>query len=258
VIRSEKYSEIYLFIYSEDFIEYQCISVDFSFMRLAVIPARGGSKRIPRKNIREFCGKPMIGWAISTAKKSGLFDRIIVSTDDEEISAIANTFGAETPFIRPAELSDDLTPTVPVIAHAVNFLSDIGFEVEHACCIYPCAPFLRVDDLVAAFDLMQKNNVDFVYPITEYPHPIQRAMRQLSSGKMEFLWPKFELTRTQDLEKTYHDTGQFYWGKSIAWRFHKKMHSDGLGIRIPNWRVVDIDSMDDWKRAESIFRSINN
>jgi pseudaminic acid cytidylyltransferase len=227
-------------------------------MRIAVIPARGGSKRIPRKNIKEFCGKPMIAWAITTALESRLFDHVIVSTDDEEIAAISRKWGAETPFSRPTELADDLTPTVPVIAHAVKACLDQAWEVEYACCIYPCAPFLQADDLIIAFDLLQKNNADFVYPVTEYAHPIQRAMRQLPSGQMQFISPENELTRTQDLEKSYHDSGQFYWGRASAWLEHKRMHTDGLGMRIPSWRAVDIDSMDDWKRAEDIYKVSNH
>jgi len=222
-------------------------------MKIAIIPARGGSKRIPRKNIKDFCGKPMIAWAITTAHESGLFDLIIVSTDDEEIAYIARKWKAETPFVRPIELADDLTPTVPVIAHAVKSCNEHGWSVEYACCIYPCVPFLKADDLISAFNLLQKNNVDFVYPVTEYAHPIQRAMRQLPGGQMEFINPENELTRTQDLEKTFHDSGQFYWGKASAWLEQKRMHTDGLGMAIPNWRVVDIDSMNDWKRAEDIY-----
>lgn len=225
-------------------------------MTIAVIPARGGSKRIPRKNIKDFNGKPMIGWAIEAAKKSGLFSHVIVSTDDEEISAVAKKLGAEVPFIRPLELSDDLTPTVPVIAHAVQACSDLGWQSEYICCIYPCVPFLEVQDLIKSFDLIKMHDSDFIYPVAEYAHPVQRSMRKLQNEKMEFLSPQYELTRTQDLEKTYHDTGQFYWGKSSAWAQHKKMHTDGIGMPIPNWRVVDIDSNDDWKRAELIFDAL--
>jgi pseudaminic acid cytidylyltransferase len=226
-------------------------------MKIAVIPARGGSKRIPRKNIKDFCGRPMIAWAISTAKESGLFDHVIVSTDDKEIAVLAREWGAETPFVRPLNLADDLTPTVPVVAHAVTSCLDLGWIVEYVCCIYPCVPFLQVDDLIAALDLAKARKADFVYPVTEYSHPIQRAMRILSNGKMELFKPQFELTRTQDLEKSYHDAGQFYWGMTAAWIEHKKMHTDGLGMSIPNWRVVDIDSEDDWKRAELIFKAFN-
>lgn len=224
-------------------------------MKIAVIPARGGSKRIPRKNIKEFCGKPMIAWAITTALESGLFDHVIVSTDDGEIADIARKWGAETPFSRPVELADDLTPTVPVIAHAVKSCLDKGWEVEYACCIYPCAPFLQVGDLIVAFDLLHKSNVDFVYPVTEYAHPIQRALRQLSSGQMQFINSENELTRTQDVEKFFHDSGQFYWGKASAWLECKRMHTDGIGMPIPNWRVVDIDSVDDWLRAENLYKA---
>lgn len=227
-------------------------------MRIAVIPARGGSKRIPRKNIKNFCVRPMIAWAISTARESGLFDHIIVSTDDEEIAELARNWGAETPFVRPANLADDLTPTVPVVAHAVKSCIEYGWAVDYACCIYPCVPFLQVSDLVAALDLAQARNADFVYPVTEYAHPIQRAMRQLPGGKMQFFSPEHELTRTQDLEKSYHDAGQFYWGKASAWLEQKKMHTAGLGMQIPNWRVVDIDTENDWKRAELVFNQLKS
>lgn len=225
-------------------------------MKIAVIPARGGSKRIPRKNIKDFCGKPMIAWAISAAKESGLFDHIIVSTDDVEIADIARNWGAETPFVRPANLADDLTPTVPVVAHAVKSCLDLGWAADYVCCIYPCVPFLQISDLIAALELAKAQNADFVYPVSEYAHPIQRAMRQLPGGKMQFFSPEYELTRTQDLEKSFHDAGQFYWGKASAWLEHKKMHTDGLGMSIPNWRVVDIDSADDWKRGELMFKAL--
>jgi len=219
-------------------------------MKVAIIPARGGSKRIPRKNIKNFYGKPMIAWAINAAIKSNLFDKIIVSTDDLEISRIAIEYGAITPFIRPENLSDDLTPTVPVIAHAIEMCISYGWEVDFACCIYPGVPFLENEDLIKAFNILIDNNSSFVYPVAEFAHPIQRAMRRISNGKMDFIDSDNELTRTQDLETTYHDAGQFYWGQASAWLKHKKMHTDGLGMPIPNWRVVDIDNMEDWKRAE--------
>jgi len=224
-------------------------------MKIAVIPARGGSKRIPRKNIKEFCGNPMISWSIKAARESNLFDHIVVSTDDEEIAKIARDNGAETPFMRPANLADDHTPTVPVVAHAIESCIQFGWAVDYACCIYPGTPFLQVGDLVAAFELINDRAADFVFPVAEYAHPIQRAMRHMPNGNMQFISPQFELTRTQDLEKTYHDAGQFYWGTSSAWLEKKKMHTDGLGMPIPNWRVVDIDSEDDWIRAEMIFKT---
>jgi pseudaminic acid cytidylyltransferase len=227
-------------------------------MKIAVIPARGGSKRIPRKNIKIFRGKPMIAWAIDVAKKSGLFDKVIVSSDDPEIIEISNQWGAETPFVRPEGLADDLTPTVPVIAHAVEECQRLGWSVNYACCIYPSVPFLEADDLVKAYDIINTKSANFFYSVTEYPHPIQRAMRQLSTGQMEFLDPGGEMARTQDLEVVFHDTGQFYWGKADAWLGHRKMHTDGLGIVIPNWRVVDIDNFEDWKRAELLSEILEN
>lgn len=223
-------------------------------MRIAIIPARGGSKRIPRKNIKDFQGRPIIAWAISAAIESELFDHVVVSTDDDEIGVVARKWGAATPFVRPDLLADDLTPTVPVISHAIEACLKIGLVADDVCCIYPCAPLLQVEDLIAAYDLMKTKDVDFVYPVSEYAHPIQRAMRQLPGGQMQFLNPEFELTRTQDLEKTFHDAGQFYWGKASAWVGEKKMHTAGLGMAIPSHRVVDIDSLDDWERAELAFK----
>jgi len=226
-------------------------------MNIAVIPARGGSKRIPGKNIKNFCGRPMISWGIETAKNSNLFDHIIVSTDDEEIARIAIEWGAEVPFMRPPDLADDSTATVPVIAHAAEACIGYGWKVDYVCCIYPCAPLLQVSDLVAAYKLLKDRDVDFAYPITEYAHPIQRALRRLENGKVEFISPQNALARTQDLETTYHDAGQFYWGKTSAWLEHKMMHTDGLGMPIPHWKVVDIDTTDDWKRAEILFKTLH-
>lgn len=227
-------------------------------MRIAVIPARGGSKRIPRKNIKPFYGVPIIARTIDSVLESGLFERVLVSTDDVEIAAIARKAGAETPFTRPPNLADDLTPTVPVIAHAVQTCNEMGWDVSYACCIYPCVPLLSSKDIGDAFELAVVSNADFVYPVTDYVHPIQRAMRRLPSGQMAFFSPEYEMTRTQDLEKSFHDAGQFYWGKASAWLANKKMHTAGIGFPIPSWRVVDIDSEDDWHRAELIFKALNS
>ena len=224
-------------------------------MNIAIIPARGGSKRIPRKNVKDFCGRPMIAWSIDAARRSGLFEQVVVSTDDEAIAAVARQHGAVTPFVRPAELADDMTPTVPVMAHAVAACQALGWAVQHACCIYPCAPFVAVEDMVAALSLARQHDADFVYPVTEYAHPIQRAMRRTAAGQMQFLAPEHELTRTQDLEHSYHDTGQFYMGKASAWLAQRRMHTAGLGLPIPSWRVVDIDTADDWQRAELLFKA---
>lgn len=227
-------------------------------MKIAVIPARGGSKRIPRKNIKPFAGKPMIAHAILAAKESCLFDHVLVSTDDKEIGKIAQEWGAETPFLRPLELADDHTPTVPVIAHAISACLSSGWEVEHACCIYPGVPFIRIDDLSAAHDLLLESGADYSFPVTAFPSAIQRALRRLQNGHMQPFYPEYEMTRTQDLEPAYHDAGQFYWGKADAWISGKRIHSNGAGYLIPNWRVVDIDNQEDWERAELYYKLLGN
>jgi pseudaminic acid cytidylyltransferase len=224
-------------------------------MKVAIIPARGGSKRIPRKNIKEFNGKPIIAWAILAAQKTELFDLVVVSTDDDEIKSVSEKYGAIVPFIRPASISDDNTPTVPVISHAVKEIDKLYGYVDQVCCIYPCSPLLTASDLIEAISILESTATDFVYPVVEYPHPIFRSMRKSKSGKMEFVYPEHELTRTQDLENVFHDAGQFYWGKAEAWRGLKKMHTDGIGMEIPSYRVVDIDTEDDWKRAEMLSQS---
>jgi len=222
-------------------------------MYVAIIPARGGSKRIPRKNIKDFHGKPMIAWSIEAAKQSGLFDKIVVSTDDYEIATISKSYGADVPFMRPMTLADDHTPTVPVIAQGISALADCGVFPDFICCIYPCAPFLRSDDLVAGLTLLQESGSNFAYPVAEYAHPVQRSLLRSENGKMEFLYPEYELTRTQDLPPTFHDVGQFYWGRTGAWSAQRRMHSEGAGLVVPHWRVVDIDTIDDWQRAEMLF-----
>ncbi|MBT7951836.1 MAG: pseudaminic acid cytidylyltransferase [Gammaproteobacteria bacterium] len=224
-------------------------------MKIAIIPARGGSKRIPRKNIKEFCGKPMIAYAISASKASGLFDHIVVSTDDEEIAQIAKTLGAEIPFVRPAELANDYTTTVPVVVHAINACLNLGWTFNRVCCIYPGVPFIQVEDLKGALVRMNNNEADYCFPVTDYPSAIQRAFKLLSNGRVQPFYPEFEFTRTQELEPAYYDAGQFYWGKTEAWLTSSKIHSCGLGYSIPNWRVVDIDTPEDWHRAEILFNA---
>jgi pseudaminic acid cytidylyltransferase len=227
-------------------------------MNIAIIPARGGSKRIPRKNINMFAGKPMIAHAITIAKSSGLFEHIIVSTDDTEIADIAREWGAVTPFVRPDELANDYTATVPVIAHAIQTCRELGWEFDYVCCIYPGVPFLQIEDLKGAFELLVKGNTDYSFPITEFPSAIQRALRRLEDGQMQPFNPQYELTRTQDLELAYHDAGQFYWGKADAWLHNSRLHSSGVGYIVPNWRVVDIDTPEDWVRAEYLLKTLEN
>ncbi len=224
-------------------------------MNIAIIPARGGSKRIPRKNTKFFGGKPMIAYAITAARSSELFEHIVVSTDDEEIAAIAREWGAKTPFVRPVELANDYTATVPVIAHGIQTCRALGWVFEYVCCIYPGVPFIRVEDLKGALALLSEGGTDYCFPVTEFPSAVQRALRRFEDGKMQPFYPQYETTRTQDLEPAYYDAGQFYWGKAASWLQNQKIHSSGIGYVIPNWRVVDIDTPEDWIRAERYFKT---
>jgi pseudaminic acid cytidylyltransferase len=226
-------------------------------MNIAIIPARGGSKRVPRKNIKNFAGKPMISYAISAALDSGLFSRVIVSTDDGEIAETAKIHGAEIPFMRPAELSDDHTPTVPVIKHAIDQAEALGWFADYVCCIYPAVPLIYGSDLFAAFQLLQNAvTADYSFPITQFPSAIQRALRLDKSGATSSFYPEHELTRSQDLEPAFHDAGQFYWGSCQSWKENPRVHNSGVGLVIPTWRVVDIDTEEDWRRAEMIYQTL--
>jgi len=226
-------------------------------MKLAVIPARGGSKRIPRKNIKPFCGKPMIAWSIEAAIKSGCFDRIIVSTDDEEIADVARNHGAEVPFMRPAELSDDHTGTIPVIAHAIQWQKRQGSAPVAVCCIYATAPFLRIEELLRGLEDLEQTGADYAFSVTKYEFPIQRAIRISSSRRVEMIYPENFNTRSQDMEETYHDAAQFYWGLSQAWLAGKSIFSEvAVPVVLPHHRVQDIDTLEDWERAEWMFKTI--
>jgi N-acylneuraminate cytidylyltransferase len=223
-------------------------------MRIAVIPARGGSKRIPRKNIKDFCGKPMIAWSIEAAKTSGLFDRIIASTDDEEIAEVAKQWGAEVPFIRPAELSDDHAGTTPVIAHATQWALDQGLDVAGVCCIYATVPFIQTDDLKRGWGALNSGDWDYAFTVTDFAAPIFRSFKQTAEGGIEMFFPEHFATRSQDLPVALHDAGQFYWGRPSAWIEGKRIFDQhSVPVIIPHWRVQDIDILDDWKRAELIF-----
>ena len=226
-------------------------------MRLAVIPARGGSKRIPRKNIRKFAGKPIIAWSIEAARASGCFDRILVSTDDEEIAAVAREHGAEAPFTRPAELADDHVGTVPVIAHAVRWQEEQGDAVTAACCIYATAPFCRAENLREGLRLLEQGGADYVFPVAGYGFPIQRAVRLDAEGRVGMFQPEHGATRSQDLEPAYHDAGQWYWGTRDAWLEGRPIFApDSRAVVLPASRVQDIDTPEDWARAELMFRAL--
>lgn len=224
-------------------------------MRVAIIPARGGSKRIPRKNIKPFAGLPIIAHSIKTAQEADLFDRIIVTTDDEEIADVARSYGAEIPFIRPKELSDDHTPTIPVIAHAIQMLQEAGESIEAACCIYATAPFVRACDIREAYTVLIDHHKSYAFPVTTFPFPIFRGVKRDAEGNIEMFWPEFFSTRSQDLPEAYHDVGQFYWGTADAWLGGKTIFSDAATtIVLPRHLVQDIDTPEDWMRAELMHK----
>ncbi len=226
-------------------------------MRLAIIPARGGSKRIPRKNVKDFCGKPMIAWSIEAAKASGCFDQIIVSTDNVEIAKVASEWGATVPFMRPADLSDDFTGTLPVIRHAVEWMNKNEAPVAFACCLYATAPFVSAEDLKRGLQLIKDSGSSYAFSVTSYAFPIQRAIRITENGRVAMFNPEHFQTRSQDLEEAWHDAGQFYWGTVEAWCEERAIFGeDSVPVKLPRHRVQDIDTPEDWNRAEWLFRAM--
>jgi pseudaminic acid cytidylyltransferase len=222
---------------------------------IAIIPARGGSKRIPRKNVRSFCGKPMIAWPIEATLQSGIFDAVVVSTDDEEIAAVAKSFGAEVPFVRPAELCDDHSATMPVIAHAIRWWEEHRGALEYCCCVYATAPFLRPEYLRKGFDILREKPVaEFAFSVTRYAFPIFRALQITTSGQLEMFWPENQSKRSQDLPEAWHDAGQFYWGRRDAFLGQKGFFSArAYPVFLPRQLVQDIDMPEDWDLAEKMF-----
>lgn len=226
-------------------------------MKIAVIPARGGSKRIPRKNIKTFCGKPMIAWTIEAAMVSGCFDAVVVSTDDDEIADVARAYGADVPFKRPDNLADDHTPTIPVIKHAVQWYKAHVKPVDFVCCLYATAPFLDAKDIQRGFSLLQESDADYAFSVTSYAFPIQRALRLSDTGRVKMFQPEHFTTRSQDLTEAWHDAGQFYWGTSRAWTAEKPLFSEqSAAVPLPRHRVQDIDTPEDWTRAEWLFKAL--
>lgn len=228
-------------------------------MKLAVIPARGGSKRIPRKNIRPFCGKPIIAYSIEAALESELFDEVIVSTDDEEIAKVAEQYGADIPFLRSAKLSDDFAGTMPVVQDAIQRAEKFyGADVQYVCCIYATAPLIQLQSLQEGYAILKNNpTLDFALAATEFSYPIFRSFTLTAEGTCRMFWPEKFNARSQDLPKAYHDAGQFYWGSREAFLgnrflFGEKSHP----IILPNYLVQDIDTLDDWLRAESLFKLV--
>lgn len=226
-------------------------------MRIAVIPARGGSKRIPRKNIKQFCGRPMIAWSVDAAQRSGCFEHIIVSTDDAEVAEVARQQGADVPFMRPPELSDDHTGTVAVIAHAIEWMNCNVAPTSLVCCLYATAPFVRAEDLQRGLETLRDSGADYAFSVTSYPFPIQRAIRISTDRRVQMLNPEHLNTRSQDLEEVFHDAGQFYWGRTASWLAQKPLFSsDSASVLLPRHRVQDIDTLEDWERAEWMFKAM--
>jgi pseudaminic acid cytidylyltransferase len=228
-----------------------------TLMNVAVIPARGGSKRIPRKNIREFAGKPMIAHSIECAIKSDLFSRLIVSTDDEEVAEIALAFGAEVPFRRPPELSDDQATTTAVMAHSVKWLMEQSSDVSAVCCIYATAPFIRPDDLKRGLAVLESGRWEYVFSATDYAFPVFRSFHKNTAGGLKMLFPEHSNTRSQDLPEVFHDAAQFYWGRPHAWLQSLQIFDvHSTMIFVPRWRVQDIDTEEDWIRAEAMMQYV--
>ena len=224
-------------------------------MDIAIIPARGGSKRIPRKNIKPFCGKPMLHYSIDAALTCGRFDEVIISTDDEEIRDSAIQAGAKALFLRPDHLSDDFTPTVPVIAHAITECERYGWQLDYVSCIYAAAPFIDPHDFGTAIDLVKDRPSIYSFPVCEHASPIQRALVIDENASLSPMFPENELIRTQDLTPTYFDVGQFYTAHKDTWLTNTNIHHQGRAIIIPKWRAVDIDDLDDWYKAERLYQS---
>lgn len=225
-------------------------------MKIAIIPARGGSKRIPRKNVRLFCGRPIIAYSIDAAIKSQLFDRIIVSTDDHEIADVAREHGAESPFMRPAELADDYIGTLPVVRHAIEEFRSKKICPEYVCCIYATAPFVTPLDLQRGWQTLIESGADYAFTVTSFVYPIQRAIRITATGRLEMFHPENYEARSQDLEEAYHDAGQFYWGRSQAFLEESPLFTEHAApVLLRRYQVQDIDTVEDWNFAELMFKA---
>lgn len=221
---------------------------------ICIIPARGGSKRIPRKNIKEFLGKPIIAYSIEAALKSGLFDEVMVSTDDEEIATIAKQFGAKVPFLRSAETANDFATTADVLNEVLRMYRKRGQEFDQMCCFYATAPLVKSEDIVRAFERLNQSKLDCVYPVVQFSYPIWRCLDVAGDGQMHYHWPEFENCRSQDLPKEYHDTGTFYCYKIVNHSFSE----DRVGaIIVDETFVQDIDTLTDWAIAEMKYKLLH-
>ena len=226
-------------------------------MNICIIPARGGSKRIPRKNIKNFCGQPMISWSIKAALNCRSFGRVIVSTDDDEIAEISRQYGADVPFKRSKSLSDDHTSTIPVIKNAIKWLEMNNEKVDSICCLYPTAPFIEETYIEEGLRKLIETNASYSISVTSFPYPIQRAIKVTKNERLKMFFPENIDKRSQDLEKSFHDAGQFYWGKRSAWMKEERiLDQNTVPVYIPRYKVQDIDDEEDWIQAERIFNKL--
>lgn len=223
---------------------------------VAIIPARGGSKRIPRKNIKDFHGLPLIAYSIKAALESNLFDKVIVTTDDEEIAKIAKEYGAEVPFLRPKELSDDFTGTGDVVKHAIDYLKEHGEAFDYACTIYATAPLLQAKYLIEGFEALKNSDAINAFSATSMPFPIQRTFKLDENGRCEMFTPENYFKRSQDLQEAYQDAGQFYWSKLDKKSSDIMFGRDSIPIILPRYLVQDIDTLEDWIRAEYMYEAV--
>ena len=222
-----------------------------------MIPARGGSKRIPGKNSKLFAGKPIIAWPIREALRSGMFEQIVVSTDSIDIADVAREYGAEVPFVRPADLSDDHTPTAAVIVHTLEWMLVHGQALDNICCIYPTSPFITAEDLKRGLDIMTAHNAPAAISVTTFAFPILRAFKELDDGSVVFNWPDHELTRSQDLPEFLHDAGQFYWLNATEFSRQKRLTPPGTRpVLLPRKQVQDLDTPEDWDTAELMAKAM--
>jgi len=224
---------------------------------VCLIPARGGSKRIPRKNVKLFAGRPMIAHSLRAARAAGVFDRVLVSTDDAEIAAVARAHGAEVPFLRPAALADDFAGTDAVILHALDWLAAQGRPATRFCCVYATAPFLRAEDLRRGLEVLATTGAATAFSVTTYAYPIFRSLRVNAAGRVELFWPENFAKRSQDLPEAWHDAGQFYWGDTAKYLVERRLFSrNSAPVELPRQRVQDIDTPEDWAVAELMFQAL--
>lgn len=229
--------------------------------KIAIIPARGGSKRIPRKNIKDFLGKPIIAYSIEAALNSELFDEVMVSTDDEEIASLARQYGARVPFLRSIETSDDYATTVDVLLEVLAQYGETeGKAFDYGCCLYPTAPFVKANILKEGYDTLVRKNFDTVFPVVAFSYPVWRGLRACGDqGRVEMIWPEFLNTRSQDLERVYHDAGQWYWFSVPSVISNEKIYTKDSGVvELDELTVQDIDTDLDWKLAELKYKLLND